>query len=516
MTAFRRGRVGTRLGGALAAAGLLLVGSAWSADGDEPNIHSTEQQRAPTAFAEEEPEPVPGWGVGDAKSYWIPAFDIFLFDFLLNRFNHAFLYADTDDFDVTMNTIEDNATGKWVYDNDPFTINQFGHPYQGSMYHAFARSAGQGYWASSVYTILGSAAWEIAGETTPPSINDQITTGFGGSFLGEPLFRMASLLLESGDGPPGLWRELGAALISPSTGFNRLAWGKRFDPVFRSHNPAVYTRLGTTLNVDSGVRSNVNTNRDPEGAATPQSYDTGAVAADLTVAYGLPGKPGYTYERPFDYFHFQLSSSGSNILENVISRGLLYGTDYEVGERYRGIWGLYGTYDYIAPQIFRISSTGFALGTTGQWWTTRNVAVQGTVLGGIGYASAGTIDGVGERDYQNGMSGQGMTNLRVIYGDRVSLDATARQYHVTDIATDVRGGEENIFRADVTLSVRVWRLHAVTFGLVHSRRDASFDGLEDTHQQVTAFNVGYALLGQTRSGSVDWRSPADGGPPPGP
>ena len=78
------------------------------------------------------------------------------------------------------------------------------------MYHGFARSAGLGYWEASAYTFLGSAVWEVAGETTQPSINDQFTTGFGGSFLGEPLFRMANLLLESGDGTPGFWRELGA------------------------------------------------------------------------------------------------------------------------------------------------------------------------------------------------------------------------------------------------------------------------------------------------------------------
>ena len=42
--------------------------------------------------------------------------------------------------------------------------------------------------------------------------------GIGGVFLGEPLFRMASLLLESGShGEPSVWRELGAA----ATGFHR-------------------------------------------------------------------------------------------------------------------------------------------------------------------------------------------------------------------------------------------------------------------------------------------------------
>jgi hypothetical protein len=49
------------------------------------------------------------------------------------------------------------------------------------------------------------------------------------------------------------------------------------------------------------------------------------------------------------------------------------------------VWGLYGNYDYIAPQTFRVSMTGLGLGTTGQAWLTDSIALQGTVLGGAGY-----------------------------------------------------------------------------------------------------------------------------------
>jgi len=36
-----------------------------------------------------------------------------------------------------------------------------------------------------------------------------------------------------------------------------------------------------------------------------------------------------------------------------------WGREYEKGASVRGFWGLYGSYDYIAPQIFRVSSTIF-------------------------------------------------------------------------------------------------------------------------------------------------------------
>lgn len=488
---------------------LATVGSAHSAE--DPKLDTPAQQAAPTAFADEKPRPVLNWGLGEGRSYWVPVLGIVAFDTSLNLFNQQF--SGVSDYDVSADSWEENLTGSWVYDSDRFDINQIGHPYQGSMYHGFARSAGLSYWESMAYTVIGSAAWEVLGETTPPSINDQITTGFGGNFLGEPLFRMASLLLESGDGgPPGLWRKLGAAAISPSTGFNRLMFGKRFDGVFRSNNPAAYTRIDVGANVASSIDSNLNTSRNVADPPVPQSYDEGEAIADFTLAYGLPGKPGYTYDRPFDYFHFQLTAASSNALENVMTRGLLYGSDYAIGDNYRGVWGLYGTFDYIAPQIFRIATSAVQFGSTAQWWMSRDVALQGTALAGIGYGSAGAARAGEERDYHSGVAGQGLLALRLIFGDRVSIDLTARDYRVTDTLSDEDGSEETIARADASITLRVYNLHGITLKYVFSQRDAEYSLQPDSHQDVSALSIGYAYLGQTRSGAVDWRPKSAGGP----
>lgn len=487
---------------------------------DDPKLDTKAQQKAPTAFADAKPIPVLNWGVDDGRSLWVPAGDILMFDIVLNLLNRQI--SGTDDYNVTFGTISKHLKGAWAYDNDPFGVNQFGHPYQGSMYHGFARSAGLGYWEASAYTILGSALWEIAGEDTTPSINDQFTTGFGGSFLGEPLFRMASLLLESGEAgaKPGFWREFGAAALSPSTGFNRWAYGDRFDGVFRSHNPAAYTRIA----LGYGVKSTFKTNVTGPGGVEPQSYQNGEVVGDFTLGYGLPGKAGYTYDRPFDYFHFQFTAASSNVFENVITRGLLYGTDYGIGKDYRGVWGLYGSYDYIAPQIFRISTTAFGLGTTGQAWLSRTVALQHTVLASVGYGSAGTINGVGLRDYHHGVTPQGLLALRLIFSDRLSFDVTGRDYFVSSVASGESGSHETIQRADAQLTLRVFNLHGIALKYVVSRRDAHYENpatcspcaASDTHQSVGAFSIGYAYLGQTRSGAVDWRPKAEGGPGSGP
>jgi hypothetical protein len=170
------------------------------------------------------------------------------------------------------------------------------------MYQGFARSAGLNYWESLLYTNVGSFLWETGGETTDPSINDQFASGIGGSFFGEVLFRMASLVLEGDGGKPGFWQELGAAMISPPTGINRLSFGNRFKPIFPSHNPATFSRLQLGVSLNSDVSND---------ESVFSSFTSREATAAFTMAYGLPGKPGYSYRRPFDYFHFEFTTLGN-------------------------------------------------------------------------------------------------------------------------------------------------------------------------------------------------------------
>jgi hypothetical protein len=469
---------------------------------------------APTAFNAAEPTPVLDWGTGEARSFWVPAWEIPTFQLLLNRFDHYVL--DSAAYPAPWTNFHTNLHRSWVIDNDKFSTNQFLHPYQGSTYQGFARSAGLDFWQASAYTFVGSLVWEESGENTAPSINDQIATGIGGNFLGEPLFRMASLLLEGGQGgSPGWWRELGAAILSPPTGINRLIYGKRFDPVFRSFNPAVFTRVDLSGNLSTHYSSDVNVNADPSSPATPQTLNRGSGVATFSIGYGLPGKPGYTYDRPFDYFNFELALDSANGVESVFSRGLLYGSDYEAGPNYRGAWGVYGIYDYSAPSIFRVSNTAGAFGTTSQWWLSRDVALQGTGLLGLGYAAGGVIHGAGvtrpsplgegKRNYHYGIAPESIVALRFIFGDRVALDTTARGYYISRLAASESTGSETIDRFDVALTVRVFDLHGITVRLSKSNRDGRYVNLPESHQSVRTISLGYTLLGHSHFGAVDWR-----------
>ncbi len=426
------------------------------------------------------------------KDYTLPALEIVGFDLLLNLRNRH--YAG-DDYKSNLTSIRRNLGSSWVEDRDPFRTNQIGHPYQGAMYHGFARSAGLNFWESLGYTFAGSAFWEIAGEKVPPSRNDQINTGIGGAFLGEALFRLSSLMIEHADGIPKLWREVGAAAISPAAGFNRTVFHDRMDALFASRNPAYYSRMQIGF---SGTAKN------NQGISTTQLKRSEALA-DYSMDYGLPGKDGYAYTRPFDYFNLQATASSANGFENAMTRGLLVGRAYEVGESYRGLWGLYGSFDYISPQIFRVSSTAVSLGTTAEWRLSDSVALQGTAMAGLGYAAVGATRATGSQiDYHYGWAPQALAALRMIFGRQASLDLTAREYFVTDIAAPNRGGHDKIVRVDASFTMRVKGRHAVTVKYLGNRRDASYPGAPSIAQSRGTVGLFYTYMGEDGFGHVNW------------
>ncbi len=360
------------------------------------------------------------------KDYALPALEIIGFDFLLNRFNRVF-GSGRDDYAVSLGSIRRNLHSGWGTDRDPFSINQFAHPYQGSMYLGFARSAGFDYWESAGYAFAGSGFWEIFGEQTHPSRNDQVASGIGGTFLGEAMFRMSSLVLEKGGGMSRPWREAAAAAISPSSGFNRLVFADRYGGIFSSHDAPYFSRA--QLGYVHSVRE--------ETGITSTRFKPNEMQADFSIDYGSPGAKGYQYTRPFDYFNFQATASSANGIETVLTRGLLIGRPYEAGPDYRGVWGIYGSYDYISPQTFRVSTTAVSLGTTGHWWMTQDLSLEGTATAGVGYTANGAAS---DRDYNYGVTPQALLALRLTHTGRASLDITGREYFVSNVASGTSGG----------------------------------------------------------------------------
>ena len=89
------------------------------------------------------------WETGKGKSYLIPALEIPSFIVLLNVFDRLTHGNDVENgkkvYSTNLSTFWDHVThGPWGFDQDSFKMNQFMHPYQGSIYYGFARSAGLG------------------------------------------------------------------------------------------------------------------------------------------------------------------------------------------------------------------------------------------------------------------------------------------------------------------------------------------------------------------------------------
>ncbi len=443
-----------------------------------------------SAKAVETPAAAPRQESEPHRDFVVPAVEILAFEAGLNAV--ARRAYDDGTFSVTPASIRRNLRGPWVIDDDSFEVNQLLHPYQGAMYHTIARSAGLNYWQSMGYTIAGSFLWEIAGETTKPSTNDQVASGFAGSFFGESLFRTANLLIDKADGKPGVGRTLIVALISPPTAVNRVVFGDRFDGVMPTFDPMYDARvqIGTSALVERTSGSPVRLLRDES-------------LFDLSLEYGLPGKAGYAYTRPFDYFNLRLTASSTNGLESVTSHGLLAGRSYGAGENGRGVWGLFGVYDYISPELFRVSTTALSVGTTTQWWSSGGLGFQTTAHAGVGWAAAQTLADNG--NYHYGVAPQGAIAIRLTGSDRVSLDLGARGYLVSDVGGYATAVNDVIVRGDAAFGVRLFGRHAVSVRYLFNQRVAAVTDFTTTRQRRETVGIFYTLLGPQGFGASRWK-----------
>jgi hypothetical protein len=220
----------------------------------------------------------------------------------------------------------------------------------------------------------------------------------------------------------------------------------------------------------------------------------------LSMDYGYPGNVSYRHEHPFDYFRIE-SSVAAEGLEQLSTRGLIAGSNYGPG-RLAGIWGLYGTYDYFAPDDFRFSSTAFSFGTTLQASISESLVVQRSGLLGAGYAAAHSLDGTAERDGHYGVAPQGLMNLRVIARRRAALDVTAREYLISGVGGFGTGQRDLIIVGDASLAARVYRRHAL--GLTYRLAGGSSDYLALPDRSLARSTVGvfYTFLGSGGFGAV--------------
>lgn len=418
------------------------------------------------------------------KNYWLPALEFTVWNVIQNRWSYHF--GDTPVYDVNWDTWKYNLS-HWWWDGDQFSTNGFAHPYMGSLYYNMARSLGLNFWESFGYAFAGSLEWEYFGETEKPSYNDQITTPWGGTILGEVLFRLSNRVLDAGGARPGFWQEFGALALDPAGGFNRILYGNKYRPNNLNEEP-----FHGEFKLYAGLLG--------EAYSDHAYHDSGVpVGVAVHLVNGVPGSD-FVVRKPFDYFDAMFNFTvAKNSLETTrfmtfMLRGALVAWGYGDAPS-RGIHGIYTNYDYIAPSIYRVESCNAGYGTTGQvdWGTW---ALQGHAFAGIGFGSAGFGEVKDLRDYHFGA--QATVNLEgnLFYEDTLRLNVRAREYFTGTKVTDAQDTYEDITYATAQLLWRLSGRHAVGVEGLFSRRRAHYPELpEDIYSRISTFSLVYSMLG---------------------
>jgi hypothetical protein len=416
----------------------------------------------------------------ERASVWVPALEITGYNVLQNRY--AYHFNNPAVYDVSLETWKHNLT-HWWWDEDNFGTNGFAHPYMGSLYFNAARSTGFSFWQSAGFSFAGSLQWEVLGETEPPSVNDQITTPWAGTIVGEILHRLSNRVLDGGGARPGFWRELGALVLDPFQGFNRILYGNKYRPPAALSQQSFYSEFWAGVSVASDAQ---------EGG---EGRDLGPVTVAVHAVNGIPGSD-WRFERPFDHFDalFGITVNGDALQEKgfmtILLRGAIAVAHY--GERTSsGIWGLYFNYDYIAPAVFRAQSSNVGLGITGQvdWgdW-----AFQGHALLGVGFGAGGaSSDEEGARDYHFGAQAAVQLEGALFYGDALRVSVRGRELLTGSKVTDEQQAWEDLTYAVASVAWRFSGRHAIGVEGVGAWRRAHYPDEPDVFARVLGLQTFY-------------------------
>lgn len=395
-------------------------------------------------------------------------------------------WAGNDFSKISFDTIGQNFRKGWIIDTDPYWVNQFGHPYEGQAFYTAARSTGHNFYESLGFAFLGSLMWEQFMEVQSPSVNDQVTTPGGGTVLGEVLWRMHRLILDSAGENPSFWRQLGAFVVSPVAGVNRFLFGQKYEgPILLPPSWIGEFQLGTVI---AGTARDLRTGASTSGVGP-------WVSLGAHIVYGVPGTPGLRLKQPFDHFEFLGTFAFTNTAQrtaDLLMRGLIVGDTLGPATDWGGLWGLFASYDVISVPVF--SASGFGLGpgvSLMKRW--RWFELHGTALVELlPWAAGGSQEILFARDYHSGPGALAVLQLRGHFGDRAMLDLQARGYGIS--GAYAKGQTEDIAWSRAALTVRVEGHHGVSAAVDWTRRHGSYPYNPDILQRASVVSAYYTVL----------------------
>ena len=358
---------------------------------------------------------------------------------------------------VSPQTWANNFNYPWQWDDNDFQNNQFAHPYQGNLYYNSGRTNGYDFWASSAWTLGGSLTWEYFFEAWAPAPNDVVNTTIGGIVLGESLYRISLLVLDNeATGKERVWREIGAAMLNPVGGLNRLLRGETHKVTANPTNWHPSAILGV---LDFGYRR------------TAQSIGTGVIEPgsnqwnlSFLLSYGDPVKD--LARKPFSYFAIRADLAGpgnTGVINQVSARGSL--AAWPLGGKGRHQLALSLEYDYFNNPAFEYSGQSAQIGVVsnigkpGQtWWGQTQVLFNGVLLGAVQSDYYYSVEG---RDYDYGPGVGGILAGRILYKNKLQGNVGYTGLWIRTI----EGTKSAHYQDALLLEARYWASRKIGVGL---------------------------------------------------
>ncbi|WP_346728681.1 DUF3943 domain-containing protein [Corallococcus exiguus] len=393
--------------------------------------------------------------------------------------------ANKDWARVSPSTWKENLTTGFVWDADGFLTNQFAHPYHGSLYYTAARDNGVPYLAALPFTLFGSAQWELFAENESPSANDLINTSVGGMAIGEGLYRLSSLVLDTESrGGERFVRELVAAGMSPVRGFNRVVRGDvtRQEPTpaeWRPRELSIWGALGY-LKLGDG---------------RPLIWGENQFFLQLDMRYGNMYRGDF--HRPFDAFdaRVQFTTAESSLISHSRLQGMIAKSSFWKTEKDELRLGFLQQISHVDTNAYELGGQSLQLGLLHErHFNARSklrtaLLVDGSLLTGISSEHSGKAS----RNYDYG-PGVGL-NLQLAYmrgaWEVVTLEASTS--HI--VVLDGSDGSHQVFTGQLQADIPVFEHMGLGSELNwfhrHSRFDTYPDVLKDAYQLRVFVSVHY-------------------------
>ena len=317
-----------------------------------------------------------------------------------------------------------NIENPWVWDNNKFLNNQFSHPYHGSLYFNAGRSNGYNFWQSAPWAIGGSLMWEWFFEGWAPAPNDWFNTSLGGITLGEMLYRTSSLTLDNrATGAERMWREIGATVLNPVRGFNRLVRGQMNDV---AANPADWRPSRIFASFDAGYRSATGGDNRGNAGTTQVGF------LQTTLFYGdqvddLGKTPFSAFQLGFEIATEKQGERGR--FAKLTARGNLAAHQLSRSAHSSHQLAAFMIYEFLSSEAVEFGGQGFLGGLVSRWGDPHGFRIQSEVLGAAYPIAATQSDyfvSLEGRDYDYGLGFGGNLRLAAIWEGLAAIDARAR------------------------------------------------------------------------------------------